>query len=30
MKLFPGGWQAMAQTAGFELPPKFLPPDFRQ
>lgn len=26
MKLFPGGWQAMAQTVGFELPPNFLPP----
>lgn len=30
MKLFPGGWQAMAQAVGFELPPGFLPPNSRQ
>jgi len=23
LKLYPGGWQAMAQTLGFELPPSF-------
>jgi hypothetical protein len=25
MELFPGGWQAMAQTVGFKLPPSFMP-----
>ncbi|MGA2246045.1 MAG: hypothetical protein ABSH48_13680 [Verrucomicrobiota bacterium] len=30
LKLFPGGWQAMAQAAGFELPPNFLPANFRK
>ena len=30
MKLFPGGWQAMAKTVGFELPPSFMPPENRQ
>jgi hypothetical protein len=27
MKLFPGGWQALAHAVGFELPPGFLPPN---
>ena len=30
MQLFPGGWQAMANTMNFDLPPSFFPPNFRQ
>ena len=30
MKLFPGGWQTMAQTLGFELPPGFMPTNTQQ
>ena len=29
-KLFPGGWQAMAQAMNFTLPPSFFPPNFQR
>lgn len=30
LKLFPGGWQAMAQAMNFNLPQRFFPPNYRQ